>query len=252
MPTPISAYTKERFAAPIGGGAKAFDVYHRGAGAPVVIMQELPGIGQEALAFADRLVDAGFEVWMPHWFGPIGRISLGGNVVRVLCMQREFQIFSKNQSSAVVDWMRALVAHVSAQRGGAKVGVVGMCLSGNFALTLIAEESVHAAVGAQPSLPVDKTSVHMSGDEIAAVRAACETKGPARAYRFSGDTICSGERFEALERTFNEDGRVRVILDVLEGKGHSVFTVHYDDAPASLTRKALDETIAYFRERLAP
>jgi len=251
-PNQIDKYEKESFAGPVGDKRKAFDVYFRGEGPPVIIMQELPGIGQEALAFADKLAAAGFQVWMPHWFGPIGRTSFGGNVVRVLCMQREFQLLAKNKSSAIVDWMRELCAYVARVTKHPRVGVVGMCLSGNFALTLIAEENVYAAIAAQPSMPLDKTAVHMSPEEITAVRAAAEAKGPALAYRLKGDTICTGERFDALQRAFNTDGKIRVILNVLEGGGHSVFTLNYSDAPNSPTANALAETIAHFRERLSP
>ena len=85
--TQIADYSKTVFTAETREGhCLSHDVYHRGSGAPVVLIQELPGIGHETLALADRLVGAGFEVIMPHLFGPIGRISIGGNLLRVLCL----------------------------------------------------------------------------------------------------------------------------------------------------------------------
>ncbi|MFT3726915.1 MAG: dienelactone hydrolase family protein [Terricaulis sp.] len=247
----MQGFTKTAFTAPVADTATTFDVYTIGAGPPVIIMQEMPGIGQTTIAFAKRLVDAGFEVWLPHWFGPLGKTS-ALNLVRMLCMRREFQLFSKHRSSAVADWMRALCKHIAQTRNAERVGVVGMCLSGNFAMTLIAEENVWAAVASQPSLPArDMGALHMSEAEIAASRAALDRKGSMRAYRFAGDPLCTGAKFDAIDRAFN-DGKVRVVTNVLPGEGHSVLTGHYDNTPGSPTAKAYAEVRDYFTAQLKP
>ena len=246
----MQGFTKEEFAAPISGRNTSFDVYRIGAGAPVIMMQEMPGIGPEAIAFCKRLADGGFEVWAPHWFGPLGKTS-GLNVVRLLCMRREFQVFAQNRSSAIVDWMRALCRHVALARGVERVGVIGMCLSGNFAMTLIAEPNVWAGVASQPSLPGRAPkALHMSPAEIAASRAALDAKGAMRAYRFEGDGLCTGAKFSAIDAAFN-DATVRVVNNVLAGDGHSVFTGHYDDTPGSPTAHAMNEVIVYLKARLS-
>jgi dienelactone hydrolase len=246
----MDGFAKTAFSAPIAGKAKSFDVYKIGAGPPVILMQELPGIGEEVIALCHRLADAGFEVWAPHWFGPLGRTD-AGNLGRVLCMSREFQIFAKRKSSAIVDWMRALCKHVAETSGHARVGVIGMCLSGNFALTLIAEENVWAAVASQPSLAIRAPgSLHMSDAEIAATRRALDAKGAMHAYRFEDDVFCTGERFAAIDGAFNDDV-VRVITHVIAGRGHAVFSRHYDDAAGSPTVAAMAEVIAYLRAQLA-
>jgi dienelactone hydrolase len=169
----------------------------------------------------------------------------------MLCMRREFQVFAKNQSSAVVDWMRSLCRHVADVRDVERVGVIGMCLSGNFAMTLIAEPNVWAAVAAQPSLPGGSPgALHMSGAEIDASRAALDAKGAMRAYRFKEDSLCTAAKFDAIDSAFN-DSAMRVVTNVLPGKGHSVFTGHYDDTPGSPTADAMHEVIEYFRAQLA-
>ncbi|MFZ2029757.1 MAG: dienelactone hydrolase family protein [Vitreimonas sp.] len=245
----MDGFKREAFSAPIAGHDTSFDVYTIGSGAPVIMMQEMPGIGPEAIAFCKRLADAGFEVWAPHWFGPLGRTS-SLNVLRLLCMRREFQVFAKNQSSAIVDWMRALCQHVATVRNVERVGVIGMCLSGNFAMALVAEPNVWAAIASQPSLPVrDQTALHMSRAEIAASHAALDAKGAMRAYRFEGDKLCTAAKFDAVDAAFN-DGAVRVVTNVLPGGGHSVFTGHYNDAPGTPTAAAFSEVVGYLRERL--
>ncbi|HEX8902656.1 dienelactone hydrolase family protein [Vitreimonas sp.] len=247
----MDGFTKTAFAAPIAGKTQAFDVYRLGAGPPVLLMQELPGIGEEVIALCHRLADAGFEVWAPHWFGPLGRTDVNGNLARVLCMRREFQIFAKRKSSAIVDWMRALCAHVAKATGHERIGVIGMCLSGNFALTLIAEENVWAAVASQPSLAIRAPgSLHMSEAEIAATRVALDAKGAMHAYRFEEDGFCTGERFAAIDGAFNDDA-VRVVTHVIAGRGHAVLSRHYDNAPGSPTAAAMQEVIGYLRRQLS-
>jgi len=247
----MQGFAKQRFKAPIAGAPTAFNVYTIGKGPPVIIMQEMPGIGETTIAFAQRLVDAGFEVWLPHWFGPLGKVSRL-NMVRLLCMRREFQVFARRQSSAITDWMRALCKHVAHTRRADRVGLIGMCLSGNFAMTLIAEENVWAAVASQPSLPGrDMSALHMSDTDIAASRAAIDIKGAIRAYRFKDDKLCTNAKFAAIDRAFNDD-KVRVVTNVLPGEGHSVFTGHYDDAPGSPTAKAFAEIRDYLTAQLKP
>ena len=77
--TQLSAYQKSVFTAETREGKSiSHDVYARGSGGPVVLIQELPGIGQETLLLADKLIEAGHEVVMPHLFGPLGKTSIGG------------------------------------------------------------------------------------------------------------------------------------------------------------------------------
>ena len=246
----MDAFARTSFTAPIGGHPTAFDVYTIGTGAPLIVMQEMPGIGASAIAFCKRLADAGFEVWAPHWFGPLGATS-PLNLVRLLCMRREFQVFARNRSSAIVDWMRALCRHIAKVRKVERIGVIGMCLSGNFTMTLIAEPVVWAAVAAQPSLPGRAPgALHLSPSEIAAARAALDAKGAMHAYRFEGDRLCTSAKFDAIDAAFN-DGAVRVVTHALAGNGHSIFTGHYDDAPTAPTAKAMEEVIAYLRVQLS-
>lgn len=246
----MNGFTKQRFCGPVAGVPKSYDVYTLGKGPPVIVMQEMPGIGPKFLSFCRKLAAEGFEVWAPHWFGLLGKTS-GANLVRVLCMRREFNLFAKHKSGGMVDWMRALCAHVASTRKVGRVGVVGMCLTGNFAMTLIADEHVWAAVASQPSLPARTEGyLNMSDAEVAASRAALDAKGAMHAYRFREDPLCTGGRFDAIDAAFNDD-KVRVVLNVLDGPGHSVFAGHFDDTPGSPTAKALEEVLGYFRARLA-
>jgi len=91
--------------------------------------------------------------------------------------------------------------------------------------------------------------LHMSPAEIAASRGALDAKGAMRAYRFKDDRLCTAAKFSAIDAAFN-DGAVRVVTNVLPGSGHSVFTGHFDETPASPTANALREVIDYLRAQL--
>src|SRR5262245_7233496 len=124
-------------------------VFVAGTGPAVIVMSEIPGIYPLVSRFARRVRDEGFTVWMPHLFGEPGRpVSQGyvaGSVARA-CISREFRAFSANRSSPVVDWLRALAAHAHAECGGRGVGAIGMCFTGNFALSMMVEPAVRAPV----------------------------------------------------------------------------------------------------------
>lgn len=253
MAKQMQGWEKHVFAARIrDGDTISHDVYARGEGPPVVIIQELPGIGPETLDLADRFVEAGFRAVLPHLFGPLGRTSMIRNSVRAFCMRRELHLFEKHASSPIVDWLRALCRDERQRRGVPGVGVIGMCLTGNFAISLMADDSVLGAVASQPSLPFfDASALHMSREEIDGARERLETHGPMLAMRFEDDAICRAAKFEALDRTFNDD-RERIRLKTLPGRGHSVLTLHFVDEAGHPTREALDAVLAYFRDALQP
>ena len=251
MPDPMIGFARRPFVAPLRDGTPIeHDVYERGEGRPVVLIQELPGIGQETLRLAERLVAAGHHVVLPHLFGPLGRVSMAGNFARVFCMRKELHLFARSTSSPIVDWLAALCRDVRERTGARGVGVIGMCLTGNFAITLISDESVLAAVASQPAMPfVGMGALHMSTDEVAAVCERLDEQGPMLAYRFAGDPLVTDKKFEAIDRAFNRGGE-RVRLKVLPGRAHSVLTLDFVDEVGHPTREALDEILRYFDEKL--
>lgn len=249
--TSIDKFSLSSFTASSSEGYELrHDIYQLGSGAPVVIIQELPGIGQETLALAQRFVDQGFSVYLPHLFGPIGKISLAGNVARVFCMRKEFHLFEANKASPIVDWLKALCRKIKTDSGTKGVGVIGMCLTGNFAISLMADDSVLAAVASQPSMPIAKqAALHMSNDDISQIKQGIDASEAIYAYRFHQDPICKAAKFEALDTEFNQD-KSRIHLKTLPGKGHSVLTLDFVDEASHPTRQALDEILAYFSRQL--
>ena len=234
----------------VDGKPLAHDVYTKGSGPVVLIIQELPGIGVETNRLAEDLIAAGFTGVLPHLFGPIGRLSFAGNIVRVFCMRREFAVFAKHRTSPVVRWLRALAAELRNAHKVQGIGVIGMCLTGNFAISMMADESVLAGVASQPSLPLlANSALHMSPGDVAEIRAGLDEKGPMLVFRFQGDKLCTHAKFEALDKAFNGDHE-RIKLREIEGDKHSLLTVHFNGEDGSPTRDALTEVMGYFTEKL--
>jgi dienelactone hydrolase len=93
---------------------------------------------------------------MPNLFGDPGRpVSVGYTLrsVAKACVSREFRAFAARASSPVSDWLRALAAHAHPLCGGRGVGAIGMCFTGNFALSMMLEPAMLAPVLSQPSRP---------------------------------------------------------------------------------------------------
>ncbi len=239
-----------RFSALAGGRMLERDVYTLGSGPVVLVIQELPGIEVETVRFARRLVERGFTVVLPHLVGPLGKNTTNANLLQVICVRREFRIFARGEASPVVDWLKALCRRLRDDHGGNRIGVVGMCLTGNFAISLMADDAVFAAVSSQPSLPIlGEDHLHMASEEVVAIRRKLDEVGPMKAYRFEGDRLCSARRFDAIDAAFNDDGGQRIEMNTLPGNGHAVFTHDFVDEAGHPTREALDEVAAYLHAR---
>jgi dienelactone hydrolase len=250
--TQIDAYQKEPFTSTLRNGKIVTnDVYTQGSGSKVVILiQELPGIGQETLALADRFVREGYTVVLPHLFGRIGKTALAVNTLKVLfCMRRQFRSLAKNESSPIVDFLSDLCTATKEKHQVQGVAVIGMCITGNFAISLMANEAVLAGFASQPSLPYKKDGLHMSPEEVTAVKNRLDAIGPMHCARLKGDKICPAARFDLYKKTFNAD-RERIILHELPGDGHSILTLDFVDEDGHATKDALNDVITYFDSQL--
>lgn len=242
-------------------------VYVAGEGPGVIVMAEMPGISPHVARFGRWVRDAGFAVYMPSLFGRDGahpEAKAGLEVVKQACVSAEFRAFAANASSPVTQWLRALARQAHAERGGRGVGAVGMCFTGNFALTMMLEPAMLAPVLCQPSLPLDDPGgIEMSDDEARAVRDRLEREDlTVLAYRFEGDRHCTAQRFAAYAARLGPRFRPRVLPDsaanpapppffaAVVGGPHSVVTAHLVDATGEPTIAARDEILAFFAERL--
>ena len=244
-------------------------VHVAGAGPAVIVMAEMPGISPHVARFARWVRDAGFTVYMPSLFGRDGAVpeaEEGAAVFQRVCVSREFRAFAANESSPVTAWLRALARLAHAERGGPGVGAIGMCFTGNFALSMMLEPALLAPVLSQPSLPLDDPAgLEISPGELAAVRRRLDDEDlTVMAYRFAGDPFCRAQRFAAYAEALGDRFVPRVLPDSAAHPApppffehvvrspHSVVTAHLIDEAGQPTIAARDEILAFFARRLAP
>lgn len=234
------------------------------SGPAVIVVHEIYGFTPTLARLCRWLRDAGLRVYAPILFGaPDATNKEVINPLRILglCISREFNILASNRSSPVTDWLRQLARLAHAECGGRGVGAIGLCLTGGFALSMAVDPVVLAPVMGEPSLPLlTPVALDISLAELDVVKRRTTSEGlQVRGYQFDGDTFCRRPRFETLRRELggafagtelpdacgNPEGRKA------EGKPpHSVMTTDLIDAAGEPTREAVNEVIAFFRQRL--
>ncbi|MET9490470.1 dienelactone hydrolase family protein [Nocardia sp. NPDC006630] len=244
-------------------------VYIAGSGPAVIVMTEMPGISPHVARFSRWVRDAGFTVYMPSLFGRDGVVATadeGAAVFRKACVSAEFRAFAAAESSPVTSWLRPLARLALDECGGPGVGAIGMCFTGNFALSMMLEPAVLAPVLSQPTLPMDNPAgLESPPDELAAVRNRLEKDDlTVLAYRFAGDKFCRAQRFAAYQEALGDRFVGRVLPDhaanpetapffsVHVASPHSVVTAHLIDEAGQPTIAARDEILAFFQHRLSP
>jgi dienelactone hydrolase len=243
-------------------------VHVAGSGPAVIVMTEMPGISPHVARFSRWVRDAGFTVYMPSLFGRDGAVpgvEEGVAVFQRACVSAEFRAFAANKASPVTQWLRSLARLAHGECGGPGVGAIGMCFTGNFALTMMLEPSMLAPVLAEPTLPLDDPAgLEIAPEELTAVRARLEREDlTVMAYRFEGDQFCRAERFAAYSEALGDRFIGRVLPDSAANTDtapffkdvvvspHSVVTAHLIDEAGQPTIAARDEILSFFADRLA-
>lgn len=243
---------------------KTRQVFRLGSGPAVLVLSEIPGITPAVADFARRVADLGCTAVLPSLFGTPGRAPSPGYIAQSMahaCVSREFATWARNQTSPLTSWLKALAREEHARCGGPGVGVVGMCLTGGFALAMMVDDEVVAPVLSQPSLPFPvgkgrKSDLGISADDLARVKARVDEGVCVLGLRFTGDPAVPADRFARLREELG-DGFVGVEIDSSKGNphgipttAHSVLTEHLVDEPGHPTHDALNQVLDLFRERL--
>jgi dienelactone hydrolase len=251
--------------APFTHQGRTYPVYRAGTGPAVIIIHEIPGIHPGMVSFAQRLLQAGYTVYLPSLFGRPGQPPATGAVLRSIlqvCVSREFAILA-DRTSPVVTWLRALAATAHRECGGPGVGAIGMCLTGGFALAMAVDPAVLAPVASQPGLPAPLTAakraaVGLDPTDLAQVKARTRSGLCLLGLRFSADRGCPAERFATLGRELGAAFEA-VEIDSSPGnphaiptRAHAVLTVDLVDEAGHPTRAALDRVLGFLDQRLHP
>lgn len=235
-------------------------VFRAGHGPGVLLLHELPGMGPEFWRLANWLAEH-FTVFAPDLFGDRERPTRPNAAILTLraCISREIHLFAQNDPGPITQWLRALSKNLHSEVGGAGIGVIGMCMTGNFALTLALDPWVSAPITSQPALPVSLPFRNMDGGlqmTPQQERKLSERDVDVMALRFEGDKLCRAARFEAIRDVVGKD---RFEEHVIEDKHrnpngplkhpHSVLTADLIDAEDSVTKAKLLEVITFLKAR---
>jgi dienelactone hydrolase len=242
---------------------KTRTVYRMGDQGPgVILMHEIPGLTPNVLRLGKLICQNGFRVALPSLFGTDGALpskAVDAEVAFRMCIDAEFSVFAANGSSAIVDWLRELCMAI-ARETGSKVGAVGLCITGGFALSLSVgtDGVVRAPVMSEPSLPFpmpftdNAAAVHLTPAEQDVIR---RTRPACMALRFKGDHHCRKERFDTYQGLLGTN-LTRIELDSpdpahgIGSMAHSVLTEELSDAPGHPTWPAFLRVIEFLRANL--
>jgi len=220
--------------------------YRKGSGPGVIVIHEVPGITPRVIEFAEEVVARGFTVVMPSLFGRPGASSTVPESLRSIariCISKEFSLFALGRTSSVASWLRSLAREMHAQLGGPGVGAIGMCLTGGFALAMLADAPIAAPVLAQPASPAPVTRARradlgISRADLDAVKAKVEDGCEVLGLRYDHDPAV-GTRFETLRR---ELGRNFIAVE-FPGRNHATLTEHR-------RQEAVDRVLAFLDDKL--
>lgn len=237
-------------------------VFKAGSGPGVLLMHELPGMTPEFWRLANWLSEH-FTIWAPDLFGHSvtptkpSRTKLAFKA----CISREIHLFKNNDPGPITQWLRALSRDLSTEVGGRGIGTIGMCMTGNFALTLALDPWVTAPVASQPGIPASSLLTKRDGGlqmNKKERKDLAETNTDVMGLRFNGDRLCKAARFDTIREVIGQDRfKEHVIADEHRNPDgplkfpHSVLTADFVDADDSVTKQKLLEVITFLKERIA-
>jgi len=247
---------------------RARPVFTEGEGPPVVILHEVDGASPALFAFAHRVALRGFSTFVPILFGkPNQQTSQLYDAVQLVraCFGREFSCLNAHRSSPIINWVRTLGRCILEEARAKEprtrgIGVVGLCLTGNFALAMAADDHLLAPVVSEPALPFplpwapkNQASLGLNDDELKALKERLRGGMEIAAFRFADDPIVPLERMEALENVAASCGsRLTGNFNVPPTcpNAHAVFTSHFNPKDRDSV-EAFEMLIGFLQSKLA-
>jgi dienelactone hydrolase len=226
-----------------------------GEGPAVILMHEITGMTDLFLKLAKRIGDAGYRVYLPHFFGPLDDRDIPAGLL--YCLRNEFNVLFSHGKSRIISWLLGLCEQADAECGGRGVAVIGLCLTGNIVMSAMVHPCVRLGVMSEPALPfTNKAALGVPQSDIEQTQKRALVY-PMLGYRFSSDTKCTHAKFQTMQDTFGKGIRLTEIPTGvgpwnIPDKSHSVLTQCYEkmDDPNHPVQHAIDEILTELRLRL--
>ncbi len=156
-PTPVeSSFIKRSFSIQ----KRNWTVYEKGGDGPaVLLLHELPGLTCGTLCLADELASGPHRcrVYAPLLFGKYGQDAGVKESFAFLLFRSwgsRWNVQSTRSLGTIVDEVAELCRQIQRENQGRPVIVIGNCLTGPWAVSLLAEPSVAGSIVCQPAVPV--------------------------------------------------------------------------------------------------
>ena len=239
------------------------EVYVSGKGPNVILLPESPGAHEGVFELGRELAKTGLCIHIMILFGdvntPYSKIKAAKFVTKA-CLSKEFTMLSRHRRSPMSERVRAYGRKLYSDRKE-PLGIVGMCITGNFALACLAEPWMLAPVLSQPSLPIaigsnraKSLNTPESDLHAGATRKELELMG----LRFTHDVMCPKLRFDSLNKRFNERF-ISIEIDSspknpyqIPTTAHSVLTVDRITKAGHPTEEALKSVVRFLHKKLGP
>jgi dienelactone hydrolase len=206
----------------------------------VMLMHEFPGISEHLVELANVL-SADFRVVVPSIIGRDGSPT-GFDSARQLCVRREIHALAGDGVSSSAQWLRGFADEHVARRSDRPFGVIGMCLTGNFALALAVDPRVRGAVVAEPAMPARPSGLGLSSQDRTALRQRLDLR--VQGYRFRRDCLSPASKLVAAQELLGPE-RMRVFtLTSPDETKHSTLTGQWR------SEAAIESVRGFLRERL--
>lgn len=156
-PTPAeSSFIKRSFSIQ----KRCWTVYEKKSeGPPVLLLHELPGLTSGTLCLAEELASGPHHcrVYAPLLFGKYGQdAGIRESLAFLFCRSwgSRWNVQSTRSLGTIEDEAAELCRQIQKENQGRRIIVIGNCLTGPWAVSLLAEPSVAGSIVCQPAVPV--------------------------------------------------------------------------------------------------
>ena len=261
-------------------GGIRHDVYRGGTvGPPILLLHEMPSLSYRTVQLADSICAAGFRIVMPILIGGIrnkprnriekaaatvaGTLEVLPRVIQV-CVSWQFVALAQRRTSPITMWLLELARNEAAAVSRRRVGVIGMCFSGGFALATAIDPVVGVAVVSQPAMPFawfplnkipgQSSSVGLADEDWQRLLDRRDGTGVCiRTLRFERDAMSPAARVARIKAALAPTEEFDCIRSE-KSSAHSVLTDATDEpkdpSTADDIARALESVVTTLREQL--